>query len=215
MSRRPQRLRVVPMLALLLLGARAAAQDKPAQRQASFAWDEKQILRMTVGYRDIVDGVTAKNLAGGLPTTIVLRGYVFPEGGGDPLAATFKSCRVVYDLWNEVYTITIAQSGAPDTNVASPSLEGVLRRCGEADRLALLHRSVLKGQKNVYVAVAVEVNPVSQEMLERIRRWVSRPAGTATQAPGDALFGSFVGLFVAKIGSAERQLDFRTQTVSL
>ena len=32
---------------------------------------------------------------------------------------------------------------------------------------------------------------------------------------GDALFGSFVGLFVTRIGSADRQLTFRTQTIPL
>jgi hypothetical protein len=60
----------------------------------------------------------------------------------------------------------------------------------------------------------VEVNPVSPDMLERIKRWVSRPSGNSTAAPGDALFGSFVGLFVTRIGVADRQLAFRTQTFS-
>jgi hypothetical protein len=211
----PLRLRILLALALLLFAAQAQAQDKPSQRQASFAWDSTQVLRMTVSYRDILDAVTEKNLAGGLPTTIVMRGYAFAEDGGNALAATFKSCRVVYDLWNEVYTIAITQSGSPDHEVASPTLEGVLRRCTEADRLPVAARAAFQGKKSIYLAAVVEVNPVSQDMLEKIRRWVSRPFGTATQAPGDALFGSFVGLFVTNIGAAERELRFRTQPVAL
>jgi hypothetical protein len=47
-------------------------------------------------------------------------------------------------------------------------------------------------------------------MLDRIRKWVTRP--TTSIGPGDSLFGSFVGLFVARIGDADRKLAFRTPT---
>jgi hypothetical protein len=191
-----------------------ADDDRPAVRQAALALDDHYMLRMTVSYRDVVDNDTASKLAGGLPTTIVLRAYVFRNSGRTPLAATYKSCRVTFDLWDEVYRIELAQSGEPDTNVASPTLDGVLRRCAETDRLAMVARSALPPSATYYVACVVEVNPVSPEMLDRIKRWVSRPLGTGATAPGDALFGSFVGLFVARIGSADRQISFRTQPFS-
>jgi hypothetical protein len=206
------------MAITLALGATARsahAQDDRAVRQATLAWDDRFVLRMTVSYRDVVDNDTAAKLAGGLPTTIVLRAYVFRSTGRTPLAATYKACRVTFDLWDEVYRIDLSQSGEPDTAVASPTLDGVLRRCAEADRLAVVARSALPPSSTYYVACVVEVNPVSPEMLDRIKRWVSRPSGTGATAPGDALFGSFVGLFVARIGSADRQISFRTQPFSL
>src|SRR5262249_34278026 len=155
-------------------------------------------------YRDVVDNDTAAKLQGGLPTTIVMRAYVFRTTGRTPLAATYKSCRVTFDLWDEVYRIELSQSGEPDTQVASPTLDGVLRRCAETDRLAVVARSALPASASYYIACVVEVNPVSPDMLDRIKRWVSRPSGTGATAPGDALFGSFVGLFVARIGTADR-----------
>jgi hypothetical protein len=190
------------------------ADDELPVRQASLAFDEKLTLRVTIGYRDVVDAATVAKLMGGLPTTIVMRAYAFRESGGAPLAAAFKTCRVIFDLWDEVYRIEISQSGGSDVVTASPTLEGVLRRCAEADRLAVIGRNVLPASTNYYLAGIVEVNPVSPDMLERIKRWVSRPSGTSTSAPGDALFGSFVGLFVARIGVADRQLAFRTQAFS-
>ena len=203
------------VLALLALAPKAAhAEDELPVRQASLAFDEKQTLRVTIGYRDVVDAATVAKLMGGLPTTIVMRAYVFRETGGAPLAAAFKTCRVIFDLWDEVYRIEIAQTGVGDVVTASPTLEGVLRRCAEADRLAVIGRSVLPVNASYYLAGIVEVNPVSPEMLERIKRWVSRPSGASTSAPGDALFGSFVGLFVARIGVADRQIAFRTQSFS-
>ena len=49
-------------------------------------------------------------------------------------------------------------------------------------------------------------------MLDRIKRWVTRPNGSSAIGPGDSLFGSFVGLFVARIGDADKKIAFRTQT---
>jgi hypothetical protein len=190
------------------------AQDTPPVRQAQVGLDEKQMLRVSLGYRDVVDIPTAAKLKGGLPTTIVMSAYVFREGGGPGIAATFLSCRVIFDLWNEVYNIEISQPGAPKEDKISPTLEGVLRHCTEVNRLLVAPRSILAPPGTYYLGAIVEVNPVSPEMLDRIKRWVSRPTETST-APGDALFGSFVGLFAVRPGRADRQISFRTQSFSL
>jgi hypothetical protein len=200
---------------LLTVATPARAQDVPPVRQAALALDDAQVLRASIAYHDVVDGPTIAKLKGGLPTTIAMRAYIFREGGSQPLAATYKSCKVIYDLWDDLYRLEITQPGRPNEITQSPTLGGVLRRCAEMDRLAIVSRSILSPPGDYYVAVIVEVNPVSPEMVERIKRWVSRPTGPSTAAPGDALFGSFVGLFVARIGTADRQVTFRTQSIPL
>ena len=193
----------------------ARAEDGPPKvvaRAASFAWDA-DLLRMTVSYRDVIDAEMQKKLTSGLPTVIVMRGYVFEEGAPQPVALTVKSCRVVFDPWDEVFRIQLAVPGA-ETNVPSPTLEGVLRRCAEDKALPVVEAKRLKPDGKYVVQALVEVNPISKDMIERIRRWVSRPAGASGIGAGDALFGSFVGLFTARIGVADRQLAFRTQTFS-
>jgi hypothetical protein len=191
------------------------AQETPPVRQAAFGLDEKQMLRVSFGFRDVVDRATRDKLKGGLPTTIVMSAYVFREGGGPGLAATFLSCRVIYDLWNEVYNIEIAQPGAPKEEKIAGTIEGVYRHCTESDRLLVAPRSVLSPPGTYYLGAIVEVNPVSPEMLDRIKRWVSRPTDPTAAAPGDALFGSFVGLFTVRPGRADRQISFRTQSFTL
>ena len=59
----------------------------------------------------------------------------------------------------------------------------------------------------------IQVNPVSAELLQKIKRWVMRPSATGTAAPGDALFSTFTGLFLQRIGDAERQQKFTTRTL--
>jgi hypothetical protein len=122
-----------------------------------------------------------------------------------------KSCRVVFDPWDEVFRIQLGVPGA-ETNVPSPTLEGVLRRCAEDKALPVVEAKRLKPGTSYFISALVEVNPISREMIERIRRWVSRPAGASGIGAGDALFGSFVGLFTTRIGVADRQFAFRTQS---
>ncbi|MCC6647111.1 MAG: hypothetical protein IT374_16255 [Polyangiaceae bacterium] len=200
------------LVAAALVTGAARADDPPpklAQKTATFAWD-KALLRVTVAYRDVVDDEIEAKLKSGIPTVIVLRAYLFEEGATNPLALAAKSCRVVFDPWDEVFRVQLTQPGS-DSTVISPTLEGVLRRCAEAQKLPVVDRAKLKVGGRYVLSGLVEVNPVSKEIVERIKKWVSRPTGASTIAAGDALFGSFVGLFAARIGAADRVLAFKTQ----
>jgi hypothetical protein len=170
---------------------------------------EKNVVKLTVSFRDAIDGEIGRKLQSGLPTVVTMRGYLFRESGGDPIALTARSCRIVYDLWDEVFRIQLVQPGGA-TSAVAVNVEGVLRNCCEAKKLPLVDRALLAANGRYFVATLVEVNPVSQEMLDRIKRWVTRPNGSNAIGPGDSLFGSFVGLFVARIGDADKKLAFRT-----
>jgi hypothetical protein len=179
------------------------------QRTATIALEKKAVV-MTVSYKDAIDDAISKKLLSGLPTTIAMRGYVFKDSGGDPVALAVKSCKIVYDLWDEVFRVTVTQAGGSTTTVAV-NVEGVLRNCGEAKKIPVMERSSMKDTQKYFVAVLVEVNPVSADMLDRIKRWVTRPNGSTSLSSSDSLFGSFVGLFVTRIQSADKRVQFRTQ----
>jgi hypothetical protein len=210
------------LLALCALALPALARAEPSEapktpsalpaRTAQLV-NEKGVVKLTVSFRDVIDAEIAKKLQSGLPTVVTMRGYLFRESGGDPIALTARSCRIVYDLWDEVFRIQLVQPGGASTAVAV-NIEGVLRNCCETRKLPLVDRALLGSSVRYFVAALVEVNPVSQEMLDRIKRWVTRPSGSNAIGPGDSLFGSFVGLFVARIGDADKKLAFRTQAFS-
>lgn len=204
----------------------ARAEDPPKQeelprRAANFAWDttargqEKSgtLLRASFSFRDVIDKAMAEKLASGLPTVIAMRAYVLREGEANPVALAVRTCRVVYDLWDEVYRLKISGPGG-ERDTAALNLDGVLRQCAEARDLPVAEKALLTAGKPHFLGVIVEVNPVSPQMLEQMRKWVSRPAGSTGIGPTDALFGSFVGLFVKQMGTADRTLRFRTQSVT-
>jgi hypothetical protein len=214
---------LILIFALGVLPRTAAADDPPKQselprRQANFVWDKNEktgqtLLRLGVSYRDVIDKAMADKLPSGLPTVITMRAYVWREGETNPVALAVRTCRIVYDLWYEAYRLKISSPGG-DRDLAAANVDGVLRQCAEVKDLPVADRSLLQAGKPHFIGVIVEVNPVSDQMLAQMRQWVSRPAGSTGIGPGDALFGSFMGLFVRQLGSADRTLRFRTQAVT-
>lgn len=216
------------MLAALFAGvglspASARAEDPPKQeelprRHANFAWKKDKLgarlLVTSFSFRDVVDKAIADKLQSGLTTEIAMRAYVLREGEPNPVALAVQTCRVAYDLWDEMYRLKVSGPGG-ERNLAAFNLEGVLRQCAEARDLVVVDRSLLVPGAAYFLGVIVEVNPVKAQDLQQMRKWVSRPAGSTGIGPGDALFGSFVGLFVRQIGNADRTLRFRTTSLSL
>lgn len=203
---------LIALLALLALAAPARAQDV-SERRVGVHWAEGAPA-LDFSAEDLVDQAAREKLASGLPQTIVMRIFAYRENG-QQIAVTARSCRVVYDLWEEVYRVRIEAPGV-DRVEALTSLDGVIRRCLIAERLEVGTPADYRGLGNerLYFATLFELNPLSPETVQRLRRWLARPAAGGGVG-GEAFFGSFVSLFVnRRIGSAERTLRFRSQIVS-
>lgn len=199
-------------LCLLVLSRTARAQDAAEQvRPVAFEWNEsQQLLYGSVSFRDVVDENVKKKLTRGLPTTIALTATLFRAGSQQPVATTAQSCKVTWHVWEEAYKIELVRPGSSQVRWTT-TLEGVLRRCAEARSLLVATSDQVAVGTAVYLRAKVQVNPLSPKLLEKIKRWVSRPSATDTAGPGDALFGTFTGLFLQRIGDAERELKFSSK----
>jgi hypothetical protein len=201
----------------LPMSSAARAEDSPPltspaqlqQRPANFAWD-KTLLRASFSYSDVLTPPLRTKLSNGLSNVIIMRAYVFEGGATSPVALAVKACSVSYDVWDEVYRIKLT---TPDgtLNKAVVNIDGVVRECAAAQDLPIADRSQMRAGASHFLAVIVEVNPVSEAMLAQLQKWVERPMGSTAIAPGNALFGAFVGLFVKNIGVSDRTIQFRTQ----
>lgn len=198
--------------ALALFAAALVAAEALAAlpiRPASFNWDKNGTLRGAFVFRDALTAKPiAKKLSNGLAVMVVMRGYVYPTAGGDAVGLTAHSCRVAYDLWNEVYMVSV--NGKKSIPVVT--MKGVHRHCTEMVELPIADRPTLKNKpSDYYLAVKVEVDPMSPQMLQKIQQWVTRPSGVSGSiSPGDALFASFVGAFMKNVNTAALTIDFQT-----
>lgn len=200
--------------ALVSYGRMARAQEaEETTRPVAFEWNEtKQLLYASVGFRDVVDANVRRKLTRGLPTTIALTATLFRSGSPQPVATTAQTCKVTWHVWEEAYKIELVRPGSSRIRWTT-TLEGVLRRCAEARNLLVATNQQVPVGVPVYLRAKVQINPLSPKLLDKIKRWVSRPSATDTAGPGDALFGTFTGLFLQRIGDAERELKFTSYTV--
>ncbi len=198
------------MRAGVFLLALLAADDVPTR---PIKFDERgRFLTMSVSLPELPDDALKRRIESGLEATIVLRVYLYREGQTQPLGLTVRTYRVLYDLWDEIYLLRIHDP------------QGYLNFKFKTEAEALAKLSTLDGfplatldkvPRNVrhFVAVMVEVNPVSPEHLAEVRRWLSRPGSSERITGGETFFGSFVSLFVNnKVTEAERVLKFRSQS---
>lgn len=210
-----QALRCLLVLALILIPGHASAEGEiiGAARDAKMTWEGAEPTRLLtdLSFREIVDDEIRSKMSRGLPTTIVFTATLHRPGVNQVLATTAQSCRVTWHVWEEAYRLEIFKPGELHPPIWTTTVEGVLRRCAEAHRLLTATRDQVPGPGPFVLRARVQVNPVSDDVLQKIKRWVSRPTGTSTAAPGDALFSTFTGLFLQRIGEAERILVFSTK----
>ncbi len=190
------------LLACLVLTPSVHAQLAERRVGARFV---EGVPRLDVSVADFAsDAETRRKLTSGLPQTLQFRAYAYTSGRDEPVAVAARSCRVAYDLWEERFRVQIA-SEAGDRTVSLGTLEEVVSHCLVAEHLPVGRASdwaPLHGRR-AYFAVAVELNPLTPDTVQRIRRWLARPQRGAVDS--DSFFGSFVSLFVNRgIGAAER-----------
>lgn len=164
--------------------------------------------------RDLLDARSREKLDSGLPQTLVLRVFAYSRRSSKPIAMVPLSCRVVHDLWDEVYRVQVT-SPAGTRTIRVSSAAQVLEQCLVVHRLRVgsgTTFAALRGQ-SVYFAVLAEFNPVDPLVVERVRRWIAR-GGQGLEE--DSFYGSFVSLFVQReVRAAERIVRFRSQPVTV
>jgi hypothetical protein len=184
--------------------------DIPVRPIAVTIRDAYEAPALSFSVRDLVDSDAVKKLQSGLPQTITTRIYVYSERSREPLTVAALSCRVVYDLWEGVYRIE-RQTEASDKTLTSRALDGVVTQCLTFQNYTIGAAKLLERVrgKQVYFAVVSELNPLSPDAVQRIRRWLARPSGS--ELNGGAFFGSFVSIFVGrKLGDADKIVTFRS-----
>jgi hypothetical protein len=206
---------VVPLAVLVLSWALPVrAQSSVPVRDMLVRWSAQRPV-LSFSAHDFVTPRVAQKLDSGLPQRIVTRVYAYPDNGSEPIAVAALSCRVVYDLWEGVYRVE-QQTAELDRSFTVGDRQAVIRACLDVTGLAIgtAHMFDRHRGRDVYFAGIVELNPLSPDTVQRIRRWLSKSG--AGQLRGDAFFGSFVSIFVSRrMGEAEHSLDFRSNTFSV
>ncbi|MEN9579708.1 MAG: hypothetical protein RJA70_2717, partial [Pseudomonadota bacterium] len=160
-------LRFCVVFAGLLLAPAASGQVPMAQLEAKFTWEpQSRALFATFSFRHLIDDEIRRKLSRGLPTKILLTALVRREDGGQPVSTTYQSCTITWHVWEEMYRLEVSRPNFPTvTRHWTPTLNGVLRRCGEAQQLLIADSAQLPNGQTVYLDATLRINPISEELL--------------------------------------------------
>jgi len=183
--------------------------------------DEPQIVKMKFAERgdnltvstsiaQLFDSAAYEALGSGFPSTVVIRMWVYDKKSENPIAFQLLQRRVVYDLWDDVYTVRLDGPGGRKT-IEVKERSKAFTLLTSLDYQAVAPLTDVPYETHHVLAMVAELNPVSKETLAEVRRWLSQDTSGGLDR-GGSFFGSFVSVFVnPKIPEADSVIRVRSQ----
>lgn len=179
-------------LVALVLGLSLSA-PKPALLSAELARQGEHLVasfRVTSAFDDDF----RRKVDGGLESRV----EIFTEltdASGDVVGSGRRSCKILYSVWDERVFVLIRDEGrASPRQLVFEQVEPALDACGRADRLPVGFSAATSETRGFRLHTLISLNPVSEELVERSRQFVSNPSGVTKGGP-NAVLGAVAGLF--------------------
>jgi hypothetical protein len=191
-------------------GARAA--DEVPRRTTGLALTPTQLV-VSVGLQDLFGPEDRERLTSGFVTRVLVRVALQEEGSTEPVALAFQRAEIVYDIWDERFRLRITRGAGPDVTLEARTPDEAITRAATLWQLPIADAARLRPGTPYVVAFRGDLNPISEELLADVRRWLVQPArGQRRVGTGDSFFGSFVSIFVnPRLEDSERQVRFLSQ----
>jgi hypothetical protein len=214
-ARRPAR-RLVACLAALAAGLATAppvhAAGPVPRRTTGLALTPTHLVA-SVGLQDLFAPEDRERLKSGFATRVLVRIAVQEEGQDEPVAIAFQRTEIVYDIWDERFRLRITRGAGPDVHLEARTPDEAIARAAAFWAFPVAERARLRPGATYVVAFRGDLNPISEELLADVRRWLAQPAtGQRRVGAGDTFFGSFVSIFVnPRVEDSDRQVRFVSQ----
>ncbi len=207
------RLIAIVALAVAVPASARADADEPELQKMRFIETGTNLLvsiSPPAGIGKLFDATAFDALGTGIPSTVVIRVQVTPRDSDTPAVEQLITRSVVYDVWDEIYTLRLEEPGNARTLKVKYRAEA-LKWLTTMDGVPVGKLAALPVGQVFVLKMVVELNPVSKETLAEVRRWLSQGSSGGLDR-GGAFFGSFVSVFYnPKLADADRTLRIRSQ----
>jgi hypothetical protein len=204
--------RAVLLAAVAALAVSAGA-AQPAPLPARLALREDR-LQASVDLSAAFTADVLHELGNGLTNVVAVYVTVVPEDGSPPTALFGRVVELLYDVWEETYTVTVKDPRTPQgKHVVLRDGEALRRFLSDERDLDLGPASALPRSTPFHLEARVEVNPVSKEQLQRTREYIANPsAGTRTSGGTRSVLGAMASFLLREpdAGSDVHLLRSRT-----
>lgn len=197
----------VLLAGLWALAAPAWAQEEPAPIAAKLGIDVSQVVTAELNVTSSFTEQFRKKLSGGLTSRVLIE-VVLQDAAGTDLAVRVRSCQLRLDVWDDVIYVGV-RDGSRQRRGTFASVEEALAACGAVSDFQLVDLELLGNSPRFRVLVNVALNPVSPELLERTREFMSNPRGGAGGRPR-AFFGAVARLFRSDAAAGGETFAFKS-----
>jgi hypothetical protein len=199
------------MLGLAALLVAAPALAAPPVRLTGVARKADKLV-VSVGLQDLFGDRDVERLSSGFTTRLLIRVALVREDQNQPVAQAVRLSEIVYDLWDERLRVRVSSEkpGKPETHEVSQAKAAVDIATSLVD-FPVADVGKLDPEAVYHVSLRADLNPISEELVTNVRRWLSRPGSRA--GSGESFFGSFVSVFVnPRVEDSERMLGLVSQS---
>jgi hypothetical protein len=192
--------------------APARAADPAPPRMVGFG-SKNGRLTVSVGLQDLFGAAERERLKSGFATRVLVRAALEEASTGEPVAVAVQRAEIVYDIWDEKFGVRTSDGLGVERRAVAPTADEAIWRAAVLFELPLIDLDRLRPGAEYVLAVRGDLNPISEDLLIEVRRWLVQPArGQRRLGAGDSFFGSFVSIFVnPRIEDSERQVRFISQ----
>jgi hypothetical protein len=197
------------LLLLVLVQALALADDRPPRRVGLHRKDGW--LACSVGLQDLIWPTDHERLRSGFVNRVVIRAELYRDGARQPTAIADRSADILYDLWDERFRVQVVDRDGLRKYTADTVQEAVLLAT-VLHRFAVTELARLAPGVIYRLRFRADLNPLSEDLVQEVRRWLVRAPGQGRPAASDSVFGSVVNIFVnPHIEESDRQITFWSQ----
>jgi hypothetical protein len=202
------------MLGLCALLVATSAGAAPTVRVTGIARKADKLV-VSVGLQDLFGARDLERLLSGFTTRLLIRVALVREDQNQSVAQAVRLSEIVYDLWDEKLRVRVstAKPGKPETYEVSNAKAAVDSATSLVD-FPVADVRQLDPDAAYHISLRADLNPISEDLVTNVRRWLSRPGSRA--GSGESFFGSFVSVFVnPRVEDSERMLALISQTFSI
>ncbi len=182
---------------------------------------EKVPVRWALKYRrvhvsfDVTNAFTErfrKRLSGGLTSRVVID-LSLRNDQKEEVFQSFRKCELRLDIWDDVLLLRIREESRVlrKTFIA---IDDALQACGKVQNFSVGPQALLSGKGNHKLYLRLSLNPVSSELKQRTREFMSNPRGNTGGRPR-AFFGAVSQLFTSGARSGGETFYFHSNVLSL
>jgi hypothetical protein len=174
-------------------------------------------LLVSVGLQDLFGPADRQRLTSGFATRVLIRAALEEVGSRQTVAIAFQRTEIVYDIWDEKFRLRVTRGTGPEVHIETRTADEAIARAAALVQFPMIEGARLRPGASYVLACRGDLNPISEELLSDVRRWLVQPAsGQARVRTGDSFFGSFVSIFVnPRIDDSERQVRFFSQPFAI